>query len=293
MLCSSQAKADFFRNVFINEDLTINVNNSNFVVININKILIGDLTIINGPLRNIGQPGHNINPFPNPMVEAVFNNDPMNPQTTVTFRGTDSMTDTLPTGPANRHIGFQLEPPPGTPTGPPEIVENPRIFQMFARVQDTTNPTAPPVRIDFPVLNTGIITTPTEPSCFVVGVAEVRLSGAPPNQSVTEWFEFGVQTNEAFTMEFDNPLADPVILSNVRFFPTCVEIPLGDLNRDRLPPSDPRFIPVPGIPDGTMLAPGGRISFTALVPEPSTTVLLGTGLIVLLAYGWRRRKQAA
>jgi hypothetical protein len=35
-----------------------------------------------------------------------------------------------------------------------------------------------------------------------------------------------------------------------------------------------------------------RVTATSPVPEPSTLVLLSTGLIGLVAYAWRKRRQA-
>ena len=40
-------------------------------------------------------------------------------------------------------------------------------------------------------------------------------------------------------------------------------------------------------------AQGGTFNVTQGVPEPATVSMLGMGVVSLLGYGWRRRKQAA
>jgi hypothetical protein len=81
-------------------------------------------------------------------------------------------------------------------------------------------------------------------------------------------------------------------LSSAQYFISDSQIPLGDLNIDNLPPTDPRFQPLPGFVPGTTLGQGDTVTYT-VSPEPSSLTLLVTGVFGVFGYGWRRRKPAA
>ena len=82
----------------------------------------------------------------------------------------------------------------------------------------------------------------------------------------------------------------PMFSFNVGFQFSNTQIPLDDLNYGNYPPSS--FNPVPGVSDGTPIAPGGYATSDIFTPEPSSLVLLGLGAVALAAVARRTRRRA-
>jgi hypothetical protein len=108
---------------------------------------------------------------------------------------------------------------------------------------------------------------------------------------VGEWFEYPISLAGA-QLTLSNPAGQSEVLSNVEFFLNPTEIPLDQLNSQHLPPSDPRFQSVPGIPNGTVLGPGGSVGFS-VVPEPASATVLLTALLGLFGYGALRKSRGS
>jgi len=82
---------------------------------------------------------------------------------------------------------------------------------------------------------------------------------------------------------FFNPTNGPITLNVARFFTSDTQIPLDQLNLTDLPPDDPRFKPIPGVPDGLVIPAGG----TFPIPEPRSVALFGLGILGIVCYRWR------
>jgi hypothetical protein len=274
LLASTEAEAGFIggANLFINEDLTITVP-AGFAIVSITKIinLVGDPPIV--------QTGDFVNTLPgNGGPSVVYSPGGCTPGTNcltaaVTFPSTP--VDTIS---GHQHIGFGVGSAGAAGRG--TIVENPGIFQMFTTFVNlstlATNVNA------FPALNVNVnaVDNGNAPR-FAIEFVDATQGGL----TVGEWFEEPV--NDIWTLSFENDMASgDLTLSDAGFFISPTQIPLDQLNAADLPPTDPRFQPIPGIPDGTVLAPG-QASATLAVPEPPSAALLSLGVLALL--GVRRR----
>ncbi len=105
-----------------------------------------------------------------------------------------------------------------------------------------------------------------------------------------DWYEQPVATGESVEFQlFNNDNAnEPLFVFDAHFFLSDTLIPLDDLNNLYEPPAGSNFAPLPGIPDGTEIAPGSHAEAGDItVPEPSTAFLLSAGIPMLLA--WRHR----
>ena len=112
-------------------------------------------------------------------------------------------------------------------------------------------------------------------------------------QSTGTWFE--LPYSGGYKANFTGSTGSTVDLSNAKFFLSPTEIPLDNLNSNDYPPSGSQFKPIPGIPDGTSLAPGASL-LGASTPEPATWAMMLLGLAgvgAMLRYRRRQEPRAA
>lgn len=97
---------------------------------------------------------------------------------------------------------------------------------------------------------------------------------SPVNSNYSGWFVRG-----ALSLYVDDELVDSEANSVKDMWGDQLDRPIGVGKHPTLPG---------GYFTGLVYNP--KVSFVGVVPEPSTLALLGTGLIGLLAYAWRKRK---
>lgn len=111
------------------------------------------------------------------------------------------------------------------------------------------------------------------PDEFLVVYSEQR---NPEEQGVAiaNWTQFPIKRGQTPTLRFTNSEAnfDPITVSKTRVLRSATEIPLEQLTAADLPPTDPRFVPVPSA-DG-IVAPD-EVKPPVPVPGPITAVLKG------------------
>jgi hypothetical protein len=112
-------------------------------------------------------------------------------------------------------------------------------------------------------------------------ISQMSLTGSAG--SMTQWDEIPYLSGQNFQMRFSNASGSTDTLSNVRFFTSDTQIPLDQLNTTDLPPSDPRFQPLPGIPDGSTIEPGGTLNSSEFLsaPEPTTYTAMAAGFAAM------------
>jgi hypothetical protein len=107
--------------------------------------------------------------------------------------------------------------------------------------------------------------------------------------TVGQWNEEPFTGTAPIPLTFTNNTLDPETLSGVEYLYCGSQIPLDQLNVSLVTPPGCDFLPIRKL-DGIILAPGQSITVTVnTTPEPSTFLLMGTGLLGL-ASGLRRRR---
>jgi hypothetical protein len=102
------------------------------------------------------------------------------------------------------------------------------------------------------------------------------------------WQEIAIGADDRPCIDLTNAESDSLTVDVARFLGSDTPISLDDLNYDSLPPTDPDFLAIPGIGDGSIIGPGDQLQ-SAPIPEPTSLGLVGIGAIGLLA---RRRRVA-
>jgi hypothetical protein len=257
-----------FRPVFINEDVTIIVVGNNNVV-NFVKIFVGD-----PPSPDLS---NSVNPFPSPKTTATVSGN----TATVTWTSSNAA-DTLGSG--KRHIGIGFN---GVGPSRHPLEENPGAFQWYATLKDGT-------KTYLPLENTMLQTSPSSPARYAVVHTTVTSGGV----SVSEWSEFAY--NGTYRPSYQIPNSSPsfpnMTFSDVGSMTSATQIPIADLTVFD-PVTNPNGIGSPehpnpanaglwmrdaNVPDGTVGQPGQTLQ-GQLVPEPPAIVLLGMGILGLLA----------
>ena len=192
----------------------------------------------------------------------------------------------LNTAPNNvGHVGYSLLGGPGGGEGASPLT----VRKYWSYNNGGTN-------IEFPLpaptfalsnLNGGLAQGPN--TKFLLLYSTVELSGGGV---AGEWSELQVPVGQFVTADIlNNDRQDgPMFAFKVGFFLSDTQIPLDDLNNTYEPPTgspNSPFTPLPGIPDGTPIAPGGMASATIFIPglstpEPSSALLLVLGAVGLL-----------
>jgi hypothetical protein len=114
---------------------------------------------------------------------------------------------------------------------------------------------------------------------FVIIYVTVEL---PDGKTSGEWSESQAPSNQSFQIGIGNFASQdgPLSLSDAKYFFSDTQIPLDQLNFSSEPPTGSQFMPVPGIPDGTVVAPGTTDDSSDL-PEPTAMCTLLTGAAML------------
>ncbi len=129
---------------------------------------------------------------------------------------------------------------------------------------------------------------------YAILFADVTSGG----NTVGQWIELPY-TGSYPTLTITNYTGSAETLSNVGYFLSPTMIPLDNLNFGTTPPPgslDSPFIPLPNL-DGETLAGGDGIggaggSVTQGLPEPSSIISMGTGLLLFVAGYFGRRRIA-
>ena len=253
--------------VFINEDVYqfVGLPQDNFEV-----LLQGHQTLTTIPI-----PIH-------PPQFTVFTADysPTTDTTYLIFSGTPIPTDTTKTV----HFGYGLN---GGMNVSGQLQENPMTLHKYWSRTTSSGIVFTPV----PVVNAGVNVTPgpmPQSESFLVLYFDGQFAGSPATPKTGDWMEFPIDPSGQSEITFDSPSGDVVSLSNARFFLSETQIPLEDLNRDLLPPTDPRFRLL-NIPDGTVIGAGQKIT-VAVTPEPGAAALLVASCVAGMGLRFRRRR---
>lgn len=109
------------------------------------------------------------------------------------------------------------------------------------------------------------------PDQFMVVFSEQR-NPEQPGVAIANWTQFPIKRGQTPTLRFTNSESnfDPITVSKTRVLRSDTQIPLDQLTAADLPPTDPRFVPVPSA-DG-IVAPG-EVKPPVPVPGPITGVL--------------------
>lgn len=144
-------------------------------------------------------------------------------------------------------------------------------------------------------------TSPDQQAVPVASITLPRVIPPPPSTSIfiiTVETEFGVYEylifpmpngGENFPIDIGNNTPSDITLVGGGYFFSPTLIPLDSLNPGSLPPPGQPgspFIPLPSL-GGITLAPGSSVVVT--VPEPSSAIGLGQGLLALAALARHRR----
>ena len=201
-----------------------------------------------------------------------------NGNTVVTFTGSNPITSSTEFGFENGlpHLGLS-----SSPSGPAALDI---ISQTWS---NSSSSFALPGGVSVSVVNG----SPADP--FVVLFAAVTSNG----NTVGQWFELPYTAGTTPQLAITNYTANAETLSDVGYFLSSTQIPLDDLNFGLAPPPGTPgspFIPLPNL-DGQTLAGGNGIGGAGgtigpfSVPEPSSIISLGMGLLVVAGCFARRR----
>lgn len=256
--------------VFINEDVSINQYGMN--IASINKTFTNvDSSMVN---TSSGQ-------FVFQNVTTSQNN--LGGLSATTSSGSTTVTwtpsSTLPANGDTLHVGVWLDGSSLSNGGTTQ--EDPGNASFFADLVPVGGGST--TQVDLPEIDASVSTTGGSTSVFeyLVEVFTATVGAV----SVTNWLEVPVPVGAQDKKVFVNPFAQDITLSDAGFMMSDTQIPLDTLNLDSLPPNDPQFQPIPGIPNGAILPAGGQ-----LVPEPSSAWLAAVGVAGLMAARRRARR---
>lgn len=196
------------------------------------------------------------------------------------------------------HFGYSMLTGPGGEQAAPQMLS--KYYSMGGNPSPTGNPWL------FPAVGIGTGEASVGAYMIVlVGVGFTAADGQPYGTgTVYDWAEIPINLPVSVPVIIGNFLNDDLSglpdnddtepdttlqLSSAQYFISPTEIPLGDLNWDSTPSTDPRFQPLPGFVPGTTLRQGDTVTYT-VSPEPASLTLLLTGTLGMFGYGWRRRK---
>lgn len=217
--------------------------------------------------------------------------DPTNNTTTLVYSGNFIAGDSY-------HFGYELLGSAGELT-PPQVLS--KFYSSGGSPVPSGNPYLfPAVGIGFGEASVGAY------MIVLAGVSFTAADGQPDGTAIAyDWAEVPINLPVLVPVIIGNFLNDDIgglpdnddsepdtalQLSSAQYFISDSQIPLGDLNWDSTPPTDPRFQPLPGFVPGTTLGQGDTVMYT-VSPEPASLTLLFTGALGMFGYGWRRRKE--
>lgn len=215
-------------------------------------------------------------------IALTYYNSFPDPKATVTFDGTNTTVlftsnsgGTIPLGMPGGSYG-----PSGSPVP---------HFGLAGDIPGTGGEKLPPLAMQW-LYGSSTVDTPTLGAQLKSGahgktkyLIEYVTVIADPGHASGSWFE--LPYTGSYQQTFIASPSTPVSLANANFFISPTEIPLDQLNLNEL--SDPRFKPIPQVPDGTGILAGGTVGGSAS-PEPASWIMLIAGFCALGATLRRR-----
>jgi hypothetical protein len=177
---------------------------------------------------------------------------------------------------AKGHVGYTLMGGTTVPhgNGSPDVIDT-----FWGTPDSNTVYHAPAVTVDV-----NMSTPSIGPYQYIAVYTETTRNGTETHA----WQEIAIGADDRPCIDLTNAESDSLTVDVARFLGSDTPISLDDLNYDSLPPTDPDFLAIPGIGDGSIIGPGDQLQ-SAPIPEPTSLGLVGIGAIGLLA---RRRRVA-